>query len=190
LDQYGKLIIEARRSESIMSYPEAYIHFLCHFHGTRDYFECHEILEEYWKSRNQQEPIWVGLIQIAVALYHQRRGNFNGAEKMLNSALKIVKEEKISVQNLGLDALQLESLLKKRLQEIKNKEKYYQLNLPITDATLLNKCKHVCQLQNVKWGSPSNENDPFLLHKHKLRDRSDVITERLKQLQLKKQKGQ
>lgn len=31
-------------------YPEAYVAFLHEFHTTRDYFECHEILEEYWKE--------------------------------------------------------------------------------------------------------------------------------------------
>jgi uncharacterized protein len=190
LDQYGKIIEVTRRSEAIMAYPESYIKYLCHFHGTRDYFECHEILEEYWKSKNQQEIIWVGLIKIAVALYHHRRGNFNGAEKMMKNALKIVTDEKISIQKLGLEALELENILKKRLQEIQNKEKYYSLNLPITDDTLLQKCQNICQTLNVKWGDSSNENDPYLLHKHKLRDRSDVINERLQQLQFKKQKGQ
>ena len=33
-----------------MVYPEAYIEYLMYFHGNRDYFECHEVLEEYWKE--------------------------------------------------------------------------------------------------------------------------------------------
>ncbi|MEH7501602.1 DUF309 domain-containing protein, partial [Neobacillus drentensis] len=28
-------------------YPTEYIQFLAHFHGDRDYFECHELLEDY-----------------------------------------------------------------------------------------------------------------------------------------------
>ncbi|WP_460291943.1 DUF309 domain-containing protein, partial [Bacillus cereus] len=32
-------------------YPTEYIQFLIHFHGDYDYFECHEILEEYWKTK-------------------------------------------------------------------------------------------------------------------------------------------
>lgn len=31
-------------------YPPEYIEFLYHFHCDRDYFECHEILEELWKK--------------------------------------------------------------------------------------------------------------------------------------------
>lgn len=32
-------------------YPTEYIQFLIHFHGDYDYFECHEILEGYWKTK-------------------------------------------------------------------------------------------------------------------------------------------
>lgn len=31
-------------------YPTAYIKYLFHFHTDRDYFECHELLEEHWKQ--------------------------------------------------------------------------------------------------------------------------------------------
>ncbi|PAD68333.1 hypothetical protein CHH83_14265, partial [Bacillus sp. 7586-K] len=31
-------------------YDQEYIDFLVHFHCDRDYFECHEILEEHWKK--------------------------------------------------------------------------------------------------------------------------------------------
>ncbi len=33
-----------------MMYPNAYLDYLVYFHGHRDYFECHEVLEEYWKK--------------------------------------------------------------------------------------------------------------------------------------------
>ena len=49
------------------AYPEAYIDFLVHFHGDRDWFECHERLEEYWKEHpdDPKSDTWVGLIQVA-----------------------------------------------------------------------------------------------------------------------------
>lgn len=54
----------------IKLYPKAYIDYLVYFHGLRDYFECHEVLEEHWKKDDKAErkKYWVGLIQIAVAL--------------------------------------------------------------------------------------------------------------------------
>ncbi len=61
-------------------YPKAYIDYLVEFHATRDYFECHEILEEYWKEDppKKRKRYWVGFIQLAVALYHHRRQNTAG----------------------------------------------------------------------------------------------------------------
>ena len=37
-------------------YPEAYTDYLCYFHGARDYFECHEVMEEYWKEHPNVLP--------------------------------------------------------------------------------------------------------------------------------------
>lgn len=70
-------------------YPLAYIEYLAHFHGSRDYFECHELLEAHWKleQNHERKVIWHGLIQVAVASYHERRGNFAGAVKMMEQAV-------------------------------------------------------------------------------------------------------
>ncbi len=56
-------------------YAKAYIEYLAHFHGTRDYFECHEVLEEHWKAVDpkNRSSVWVLLIQIAVSMYHARQ---------------------------------------------------------------------------------------------------------------------
>ena len=86
------------------AYPEAWLDYLFEFHATRDYFECHEILEEYWKSVPEGDPdrgVWVGLIQLAVALYHHRRGNRAGALKMYRGAAARLRPE--ALDRLGLD---------------------------------------------------------------------------------------
>ncbi len=63
-------------------YPEAYVAFLHEFHTTRDYFECHEILEEYWKEDppEQRKEYWVGLIQLAV-LVSSKTGKWKRSKK-------------------------------------------------------------------------------------------------------------
>lgn len=44
------------------------------------YFACHEVLEGLWQSSAGQEREFLhALIQAAVALYHERRGNEKGA---------------------------------------------------------------------------------------------------------------
>lgn len=100
------------------NYPSAYIDYLVYFHGDRDYFECHEVLEEYWKEHpgDPLSGIYVGLIQVAVALYHQRRGNRNGAVKMLKQAIRGLHNP--LVEQLGINGEQLQARLKQRLEEL------------------------------------------------------------------------
>ncbi|GGE54630.1 DUF309 domain-containing protein [Priestia taiwanensis] len=169
-------------------YAHAYIEFLSHFHGDRDYFECHELLEEHWKEdeRGERKIHWVGLIQIAVSLYHQRRGNFRGAEKMLASSERILTANQEPIEALGLDALELLSRIRTRLELIRQHEPYTHLNLPICDANLLTTCTEHCHDRGFIFADSSYIPDEHIVHKHMLRDRSDVIEEREKQLVLKK----
>jgi predicted metal-dependent hydrolase len=169
-------------------YPEAYIDYLVHFHGDRDYFECHEVLEEYWKEdeRGQRKVYWVAFIQIAVSLYHQRRGNFSGSLRMMKNAISILKNEKEAVKMLGLHYEQLIVVLEKRKEEIESHHPYTSIFLPIQDESLLNECKVQSQERGIVWGNTSNLSDTYLINKHSLRDRVEVIEEREKQKALKK----
>ncbi|MFS0556505.1 DUF309 domain-containing protein [Brevibacillus sp. 179-C9.3 HS] len=168
-------------------YPQPYLDYLIQFHVERDYFECHEILEEYWKSAPPQErqPVWVGLIQIAVALYHQRRGNQPGAIKMLTSATSIIKKHHRDIQKLGLDSAQLASMLEERLMEMHNGKPYRSLSLPMSEATLKQAYQEACSRLNHPENRESDMQDSYLLNKHTLRDRSDVLSLRLQQLQMR-----
>ncbi|MCR8641636.1 DUF309 domain-containing protein [Paenibacillus sp. N1-5-1-14] len=171
-----------------MEYPQAYIDYLVFFHADRDYFECHEVLEEYWKEhpRDPFAQTWVGLIQIAVGLYHHRRGNLAGARKMLGSSLLRLHGE--HVQQLGLDMGELTkriSTITDRLQ-VSDLVEYEDIELPIADQLLLDLCKRECQAHHKVWGNPSLMTDSSLIHKHTLRDRSGVIAERQKQALLKR----
>jgi uncharacterized protein len=170
-------------------YENAYIDFLIHFHGDRDYFECHEILEEHWKEdeRGQRKIHWVGLIQIAVALYHQRRGNFRGAEKMLASSERILTVNQEPLRELGLDVPELLSLINVRLDAIRKKQPYTHLHLPISDKDLLATCIERCVARSLTFGDDAFVPDEHIVHKHTLRDRTDVIEEREKQLALRKE---
>lgn len=169
-------------------YPRLYIQYLAHFHGDRDYFECHELLEEYWKSlpAGTRSFVWVGLIQVAVGLYHQRRGNFPGAIKMIFSAVEILSRLGSEVAQLGLDQEELLVRLHFRLAELHETKPYHSLNLPITDAQLLLQCEAMCNETGFSFGLASNMKNDYLLHKHTMRDRTDVIRTRDQQLQAKR----
>jgi predicted metal-dependent hydrolase len=173
-----------------MNYPSAYIDYLVHFHADRDYFECHELLEEHWKidAPSERKSIWAGLIQIAVSLYHQRRGNDNGALRMMRSAVRIVSGEHTEITKLGLDYDTLISSLHKRIEAIESQTRYESLYLPIIDSSLLTLCKQRSKEKGLTWWQNSDLSNKELLHRHKLRDRTPVIAERERSLH-HKQKG-
>lgn len=169
-------------------YPKEYIQFLVHFNGDRDYFECHEILEEYWKaaSDTKKDSIWVGFILFAVSRYHHRRRNFNGAKRTLEKAASILSLHVKEVTQLGLDWDVLFTLISKLLAEINKEENYKSINLPVTDPLLIEACEKECVFRGFLWGADSNLDNDTLVHRHKLRDRSSVIEERLEALKSKK----
>ncbi|MBB6444754.1 DUF309 domain-containing protein [Bacillus benzoevorans] len=163
-----------------MTYPQEYIEFLVHFHGNRDYFECHEILEEYWKRTDldHKQSIWVGFIQLAVAQYHYRRGNLKGAFKTLQKSLQIFLLDQAAVSRLGIDHAALTQQLKELLQKIEQHQSYESICLPILSYDLRKKCMQRSRELNMVWGSRSDVSDSALVHRHKERDRTQVIEER------------
>jgi uncharacterized protein len=167
-------------------YPNAYIEYLIHFHGERDYFECHEVLEEYWKE-HPNDPFsraYVGLIQIAVGLYHHRRGNVAGAVKMLQAAINGFSAEQ--VKQLGLDDVRLCNALTLRLEQLNaGNTVYNDIDLPFIDEALQEHCIQECSRRGGAWCLASDISNPNLIHKHTLRDRTEVIQERLRQKQLR-----
>lgn len=165
-----------------------FINYLVHFHSDRDYFECHEILEEHWKdvdARNK-ESILVGWIQLAVSQYHHRRGNFAGALRTIQKALAILSMHKESIKKYGIDEdMLIEAIAMKKI-EIEQTLPYKSMNLPITDESLLRKCQHQAEIAGLIWGMESNLNNKEIIHRHSMRDRSDVIESRLLSLRQKK----
>lgn len=168
-------------------YPEPYIEYLIYFHVERDFFECHEVLEEYWKSvpNSPLRQAWHGLIQIAVSQYHHRRGNIVGARKMLGSAIDNLNVAHI--EELGLQVDAFSNTLGIRLSQlVHNPEKAYEdYNFPFADKELLLICQRHPLAADKLWLSRSDLLNESLIHKHTLRDRSDVIEARLKQFELR-----
>jgi predicted metal-dependent hydrolase len=156
----------------------------------RDYFECHEILEEFWKEETDQSKnsIWVGFILLAVANYHHRRNNFSGATKTLEKAIAIFHCEKGTIVTLGLNVDEFFDILHGHMVGLKNKNHYKSYSLPIilSNRQLL-QCFTQSEISKMKWDQTSDLNNQSLVHRHMLRDRTDVIIER-EDAQRKKQK--
>jgi len=76
--------VETQLDEKLLKGIELFNH--------KEFFDCHEILEELWNE--QQEPekqLTQGIIQIAVAYYHAGRDNSKGAIKLLTRGIPRVK---------------------------------------------------------------------------------------------------
>jgi uncharacterized protein len=170
--------------------PAAFEKYLYHFHVDRDYFECHEILEEYWKEHTDQQKnsIWVGFILLAVSNYHHRRNNFAGATRTLEKAISIFKIQKASISNLGLIENQFFELIESHLLNVRMNKPYLSYSLPIFNTVLLNRCYSISDISRANWGRTSDLTDESLIHRHKHRDRSIVIAERQNALLERKRK--
>ncbi|RDI41281.1 DUF309 domain-containing protein [Falsibacillus pallidus] len=159
-----------------MSYPREYIDYLVQFHACRDYFECHEILEEYWKDREgrRKDSIWLPFIQLAVAQYHHRRNNWPGARKMMSKAIKGFEGRSKMVSDLGLNDDEFFQLLSISLSKIDQREEYESMELPIKDPDLMKICRQECKKHQYSW-QKSDLTNHALIHRHRTRDRSEVI---------------
>ncbi len=68
----------------------------------RDFYECHEVLEDLWMETNGAErPFYQGLIQTATAFYHLENGNFGGARKLFTTGLGYL--EPFADREMGFD---------------------------------------------------------------------------------------
>lgn len=174
-------------------YADAYINYLVEFHTTRDYFECHELLEDHWKKQGRDDPhaaTWVGLIQLAVAQYHHRRGNAAGARKLLLQAIPRLRPEQTN--QLGLHGEKLERIVKAglaRLEEEGDRAPYADMELPIASDELECLCRQRAAEHGLEWGRPSPMDDTQLIERHRLRDRSDVILARAEAAARREAKG-
>jgi uncharacterized protein len=167
-------------------YPKEYIQFLVHFHGDQDFFECHEILEEYWKKVDNQkkESLWVAFILMAVSAYHHRRENFKGAEKTLKKSIVLFQKLKEDIGKIGLDGTRLIILLQEQEKFIEQKQIFHSYPLPISDTSLENHCIELAHSMGMSWKN-SEIIPPNIIHRHLTRDRSSVIKEREKAIQMR-----
>ncbi|EEL49525.1 hypothetical protein bcere0022_32080 [Bacillus cereus Rock3-44] len=108
--------------------------------------------------------------------------------RMMKSAIAILQKEKKQVHKLGLDQQKLLTILQKQLQSIQRKEPFTPIFLPFSDPSLENTCLQLCTEKMIPWKDLHSFPTDYIVHKHKLRDRRDVIVERNEQLQKRKQR--
>lgn len=70
--------------------------------NAREYFDCHEVLEDLWNEcPDRDRRFYQAVLQAAVGLYHFGNGNLRGAVKLYKSAKAYM--EPYPVRHQGLD---------------------------------------------------------------------------------------
>lgn len=127
-----------------MGYDPLYLAYLVYFNRDRDYFECHEVLEELWLAKDK-DPVYKGLLQIAVGLFHFRNNNVRGGRMMLESA--VAKLEHEPEGTLGIDLAKLVDEVKGYAASLRTYAErpfdYYDLTIEMTDPVLANEVTRV-----------------------------------------------
>lgn len=166
------------------AFHENYIEFFTYFNGNADYFECHEVFEELWKevASNNKKHVLVGFILVATGMYHWRRGNIAGAKRSMMKGIQLVKSAEPCEYTKPVDLEDFLANCSRALAAIEEGRSFEPFTIVLTDDKLAQiVTKRIATL-------PANDNH-FIQNKHMLRDRSDVIAERAKQLKLKQKQA-
>lgn len=156
-----------------------FIDYCAYFNGHQDFFECHEVLEEFWKDiapGDKKHPL-VGYVQLATGLYHWRRDNYIGAARILEKALNNFQH---NMGHIFFDEIDYDKLLiqlSDSLSAIRMGKSFQAFQLPL--SPILEELA-LARIQLL----PSSSSD-YLLHKHMLRDRSHILAERQESKQRK-----
>ncbi|MGN7476536.1 DUF309 domain-containing protein [Solibacillus silvestris] len=150
-----------------------FVDYCAYFNGNDDYFECHEVLEEYWKeiAPSQKLHPLVGYVQLATGMYHWRRGNFSGAKRMLGKAISNFEHNRESEFFDFVDLEELHPTMKLHLQKIEANTPFTRFSLPIENGKLLKSVE-----DKIKLLPPLDPH--FIFNKHMLRDRSEILEAR------------
>jgi predicted metal-dependent hydrolase len=120
-----------------MAYEPLYLAYLIYFNRDRDYFECHEVLEELWLEE-QRDPLYKALLQVAVGLYHFRNSNVRGGMIMLKQSHEVLVG--YPAVTLGIDLAKLAQEAGEYAARLETYEEqpfpYYDLTIRIVDPVL------------------------------------------------------
>jgi predicted metal-dependent hydrolase len=120
------------------AYDRLYVDFIYYFNIERDYFECHEVMEELWLEEGRA-PLYQGLLQIAVGLYHHWNGNVGGSIKLFSQGID--KLQHFSSPILGIDLAKIVEESRVYVEKLLNMElkpfEFYDLNIDLVDPALV-----------------------------------------------------
>ncbi|EGA89604.1 hypothetical protein GPDM_09915 [Planococcus donghaensis MPA1U2] len=148
-----------------------FIQYIVNFNLEKDFFECHEVGEDYWKlvaPKDKMHPL-TGWIQLAVGMYHWRRSNYPGALRSFIRAKVKLAPGGVWVE--GFDHEKLIGILTYSIKAVTERKPFVIQEIPVVSDELKKAVEAYCS------ENPLPQQDPyFLMHKHRLRDRSSIIS--------------
>lgn len=149
-----------------------FLKYIIYFNDHKDYFECHEVLEEYWKdiAPNDKTHPLTAWILLATGMYHWRRGNSSGANRSLSNAQKRFSLTQVSPFYEGINMTKLHASLNQTIELINQSAPFQAFIIPVDVEELLVKT----QSQDM----PAPLTGKELIHKHMHRDRSEILKAR------------
>lgn len=148
-----------------------FIRFIIHFNYEADYFECHEVGEDYWKQiapKDKTHPL-TGWIQVAVGMYHWRRSNYPGALRSFIRAKPKLTDAGVWTE--GFDADALIQQIGMAIEAVTKREEFQPFELPLIGEELTKEVETMLSAYTL-----TEDDAYYLMHKHRLRDRSSIIS--------------
>lgn len=101
----------------------------------RQFFTCHELLEEIWLEEPEEEkPFYQGIIQVAAAFHHFQRGNLTGLDSLLRAGAE--KLRRYPPDSHGLDVAGLLAGVEPWLERLARRDPLEGLSLPTIQPAL------------------------------------------------------
>ena len=146
--------------------------FITYFNEHEDYFECHEVLEEYWKEiapkdKTHSLTAW---ILLATGMYHWRRGNFSGAKRSLTRSFDRIQMNEDSVFFEEINLQHVNKQIQHAIELVHLEKTFEAFKIQIISPALQDAIDNQPALVPLIGDQ--------LIHKHMLRDRSEILKAR------------
>jgi predicted metal-dependent hydrolase len=121
----------------MVEYDPLYVQFIYYFNIKRDYYECHEVMEQLWLE-NARSQYYQGLLQVAVGLYHHQQNNVSGAIKLFTAACEKLNQYPAIDKGIDLQKLRFDSIvyLNQLMEFNENQFRPYDINILVLDQLL------------------------------------------------------
>ena len=146
--------------------------YLIEFHITRDYYACHDYLEQWWfELGNPKNHLLMAFIMLAVSCYHYRADNLKGARILLDKATPIFESNGNLIGNYGIDQQALFKSIDHLKSELCHYRPFVDINLVFLDETISDNLLEYANQHHLTLYAPSDLHNLHLIHKHKFKHR-------------------